>query len=536
MLNHPSRLGPFAIEELLGPSDRNQTYRAVHVQKRVSVALRLLDKNSVPAANRNEFPDLFLNLKQLVHPGVARCLGGSAEGDWAYVVYKFVNGEALSERLDRLSKLPWEAAVDIIQHVCQGLAHAHKQGLFHGRLSDEKVVVDESGAAVVVGFASAIIERYGKPPSHDSGQSPYLAPEQLSGDGSSAQADIYALGVMLFRMITGRFPPVTNQTTSGSNPDLQITSYEMNSPIWLDVLVERMLAPLAKDRPASAVEVFESLQEMQRNLASGVGMAQRALSKKPSALARSEGNEELNRIRKKRTRKKTKDLSPFYTKAWFLAICIGLIIGGAAWTLWPMSETELYDRGAKMMATNDPGEWYKAKDLYLAPYLERFPDGTHNKEVQGFLDKITVELTFKKMLSNRKFGKQPNSEAERMCLGAYAYEEFGDAEKAMQGYQSVAAFFETKTDEKSLAFVLLSNHRKNELKNTHKETTPEQFLESRKKLIEDQLEKARMSKAASSIATAKSQAEKVLRLYSSDQEVVELVAVAKAILDGPGTP
>ena len=92
----PSRLGPLALEERLGHSEHCHTYRAVHIERRVSLAVRMLPHGALAGlAAAQAFLDDIGELKPMVHENVVRCLGGAVDGGWPYVVFEYVRGESL---------------------------------------------------------------------------------------------------------------------------------------------------------------------------------------------------------------------------------------------------------------------------------------------------------------------------------------------------------------------------------------------------------------------------------------------------------
>src|SRR4029453_9259660 len=115
---------------------------------------------------------------------------------------------------------------------------------------------------------------------------------------------------------------------------------------------------------------------------------------------------------KKRKRKNT---MAFYQRAWFLVVCLSVVLGLVAWILWPRSEAKLFELAQPLMATSDPFEWQTARQKYLDPYQRRFPNGAHAEQVQEWIDWIEMDSTEKRFRTNINSGRDPSSEAERLC-------------------------------------------------------------------------------------------------------------------------
>src|SRR5688572_17161581 len=133
----------------------------------------------------------------------------------AYVVMEMLDGESLSDRL-QIGPVPWREAVTITAEVADALATAHDQSVVHRDISPDNVMLTSSGLRV---FDFGIAARIGEPDDDATGSTfgtpAYVAPERLDGRPAQAATDVYALGVLLFEMLTGA-PPYPEDTW---NPD-----------------------------------------------------------------------------------------------------------------------------------------------------------------------------------------------------------------------------------------------------------------------------------------------------------------------------
>ncbi len=187
---------------------------------------------------------------------------GEIEGQ-QYLSMEYVDGEDLASLLKRIGRLPADKALDIARELCAGLAAAHDRGVLHRDLKPANVMVDGRGRARITDFGLAVAA--GEVVEGEvSGTPAYMAPEQLAGKGASIRSDVYALGLVLYELYTGRkaFDGATLPELRRKHAEDPPTSPSAISP-GFDPVVERViLRCLEKDpkaRPASAAQVAAAL-------------------------------------------------------------------------------------------------------------------------------------------------------------------------------------------------------------------------------------------------------------------------------------
>jgi serine/threonine-protein kinase len=205
---------------------------------------------------------------QLCHPHITGIFdyGESpvvtAEGDAAdvvvpYVVMELNDGESVSDRLTRRGPLPWREAVTVAAEVASALATAHARGVVHRDVTPANVMLTGAGAKVVdFGISALIGQRDAAPDGTLLGTPAYLAPERLAGGQVSPATDVYALGLLLYRSLTGRLPWPAENTTEALRAHLYADPEPIPSQIGMPAVVADMcLSCLAKDpadRPGAA--------------------------------------------------------------------------------------------------------------------------------------------------------------------------------------------------------------------------------------------------------------------------------------------
>ncbi|PWR09738.1 serine/threonine protein kinase [Micromonospora acroterricola] len=186
-----------------------------------------------------------------------------------YVVMELVDGGSLANRLGRDGRLPWREAVTIGAEVSSALATAHARGVVHRDVTPGNVMLTSTGVKVVDFGISALVGESEKGPDGALlGTPAYLAPERLDNGQVSPATDVYAVGLLLYRMLTGRLPWQASTTTQMLRAHMYNDPEPMPEvpglPDGVSDLVRRCLAKQPVDRPATA--------ELARTLADAAGM------------------------------------------------------------------------------------------------------------------------------------------------------------------------------------------------------------------------------------------------------------------------
>lgn len=195
-------------------------YRAQHPVLEKHVALKVLrhDLGEHAAAFQRALLAGAQLSSELSSPYIVRTLDHGCDqrpdGDLHFIVEEFVEGQTLASMLQQMGPLGLAAGVGIARDICRGLAAAHTAGLVHRDLKPTNVLLTAQGRARLIDFGLArrsdrTTSPHGAsagPPTHELGSPRYVAPEQAAGQTAGERADIYSLGVVLFRMLTGSTP------------------------------------------------------------------------------------------------------------------------------------------------------------------------------------------------------------------------------------------------------------------------------------------------------------------------------------------
>jgi len=195
----------FRIVSLVGRGGMGEVYRADDLELGQPVALKFLPKASLGDQETIErFRGEVRNARQIAHPNVCRVYDiGEHEGR-TFLSMEYVDGEDLASLLRRIGRLPAAKANELAQQICAGLAAAHSRQILHRDLKPSNILVDGRGHAHITDFGLAI--RTNEDTAEAVGTPAYMAPEQFRGDAATPRTDLYALGLVLYELYTGKRP------------------------------------------------------------------------------------------------------------------------------------------------------------------------------------------------------------------------------------------------------------------------------------------------------------------------------------------
>ncbi len=255
----------YRIVAMAGRGGMGEVYRAEDLKLSQTVALKFLPESiAQDGAAMARFHREVRIARQVSHPNVCRVFDiGEADG-LPFLTMEYVDGEDLATLLRRIGHLPSGKALEIARQICAGLAAAHEHGVIHRDLKPANVMIDGRGKVRITDFGLAGVAGSFKAEESAAGTPAYMAPEQLAGKDASVESDIYALGLVLYEVFTGKraFEAATladlrrqHELSSPTKPSLLVKD--------IDPLVERViLRCLEKDpakRPASALQVAAAL-------------------------------------------------------------------------------------------------------------------------------------------------------------------------------------------------------------------------------------------------------------------------------------
>lgn len=206
---------------------------------------------------------------RLVHPGIVRLYAHGIEDRLGWLAMELVSGGDLSDHVQPGRLLPPRQVMNVGARIAQALSYAHRQGVVHRDLKPANVLVDWPRDAIKV--ADLGLARDLGPSSTGTGIVPgtpaYMAPEQLAGSVPTPATDLYAFGVMLFQLLSGRLPheatsmgELLRQVAREPAPDLRARAPQLPEPVA--AAVASLLAKRPGERPADAETVARTLESL----------------------------------------------------------------------------------------------------------------------------------------------------------------------------------------------------------------------------------------------------------------------------------
>jgi serine/threonine-protein kinase len=249
------------LGELLGIGASGAVFRARDPRLERDVAVKVLD----PALGiTSDLEAEFLREARIVssveHPHIVPIYAAEARNGLLYLVMRLLPGRTLRDRLAEGGALAPTEAARLAHEIAKALELAHARGVVHRDIKPDNVLMDSVGNAIVTDFGVSVVT--GRADAPDAlgatvGTPSYMSPEQALGEAVDGRSDVYALGIMLFEMLTGRVPfegrsvrELIAKHVAAPPPD--VSAIRPSTPAGLAALVSRMLAKAPAERPDSA--------------------------------------------------------------------------------------------------------------------------------------------------------------------------------------------------------------------------------------------------------------------------------------------
>jgi TolB-like protein len=286
----------YRIERELGRGGMATVYVAEDRRHSRRVAIKVLRPELGAILGSERFLHEITVTANLNHPHILPLHDSGEAAGFLYYVMPLVDGESLRQRLDRERQLPVDEAVTIAREVADALGYAHSHGVVHRDIKPENILLESGHARVAdFGVALAIVAAGAERLTATGlvvGTPAYLSPEQAGGERTlDGRSDIYALGCVLFEMLTGE-PPITGPSVAAvlarrsTEAPPSARTIRDAVPAELDQLLRRTMAPMPADRQRTAAQLIAELNQVvvpahgaperrprRRGLAIGVGIA-----------------------------------------------------------------------------------------------------------------------------------------------------------------------------------------------------------------------------------------------------------------------
>ena len=267
----PEKIGRYEIKAELGRGGMATVYQGYDPRFEREVAVKVLPSELLHADPQFKlrFEREAKIIAQLEHPSIVPVYDVGDEGGQPYFVMRYMNGGSLSERI-KAKVLSIEEAAKILGQIAPGLDEAHSKGIVHRDLKPSNILFDAKGTPYISDFGIAKLSQSQASSVTGSaiiGTPAYMAPEQASGETVDGRSDIYALGIILFEMLTGRQPyeadtPMAVAIKHITDPVPRILDANPTLPMDVENIIQVAMAKRKDDRFATAVELVDALRNI----------------------------------------------------------------------------------------------------------------------------------------------------------------------------------------------------------------------------------------------------------------------------------
>jgi serine/threonine protein kinase len=265
-------LGPYQIQALLGAGGMGQVYRAHDPRLDREVAIKVL------AATLAQEPGYSARFQReakaaakLSHPNIVPVFDVGEQGGLMYLVMPLIPGGTLREYLAQRGALPLSEAISIVEQVAGALQQAHERGMIHRDVKPANILMSAEGRALLTDFGIVRVAQNNESATPLTrigsfvGSPEYAAPEMVTGQSADHRVDIYALGVMLYQMLTGRLPFVGSNAMALLMQRVQQEPPAPRSvnpaiPPAVEAVIMKAMAKAPAARYQSATELVQALK------------------------------------------------------------------------------------------------------------------------------------------------------------------------------------------------------------------------------------------------------------------------------------
>ena len=263
--------GRYRLDAQIGAGGMSTVYRAFDQTLERQVAIKLMHREIASDSDQLErFRREARAVAQLSHPHIVGVIDAGEDEGRPYIVFEYVEGETLKERIRRVGRLPVDEALAYAIEIARALGCAHTRHIVHRDVKPQNVLIDGEGSAKVTDFGIArTLDQEGlTADGRVLGTTDYVSPEQALGHDVNGQSDIYSLGVVLYEMLVGDVPfhgenqvSVAMKHVREDMPDLQSRRPEASATLAsvLDRMTDKDLRRRYPDVPSLVADLEEAL-------------------------------------------------------------------------------------------------------------------------------------------------------------------------------------------------------------------------------------------------------------------------------------
>lgn len=272
------QLGNYTLGRLIGVGGMGAVYESYQATVKRAVAIKILPSAMAQTPGYLErFAREVELMAHLAHPHILPVIEHGVDKGVSFLVMRIVTGGSLEQRLHAFQRPSLYETLRVMQQVSSALDYAHKNKVVHRDLKASNVLFDSEGNAYLTdfGIAKLLVDTASLTSTGQvMGTPAYMAPEQWQGEMVDARTDLYALGIMLYHMLTGQLPfvaptPLAVMNKHFNEKPAPPTTFDETLPAELNVIVETALAKRREERYTSAGALYEALESACAALMSG---------------------------------------------------------------------------------------------------------------------------------------------------------------------------------------------------------------------------------------------------------------------------
>src|SRR3954464_1822235 len=290
--------GRYRLDAQIGAGGMSTVYRAFDATLERRVAIKLMHREIASDSDQLErFRREARSVAQLSHPHIVGVIDAGEDDGRPYIVFEYVEGETLKERIRRCGRLPVDESLAYAIEITRALGAAHARGIVHRDIKPQNVLIDEEGMAKVTdfGIARSLDEEGLTADGRVLGTTDYVSPEQALGHAVNGQSDIYSLGIVLFEMLTGDVPfhgdnqvSVAMKHVREDVPDIQRVRPQLSASVAsvVDRMTTKDLARRYPDAPTLEDDLEDALAIEAARAGRSTGEATAVLATLPASARR----------------------------------------------------------------------------------------------------------------------------------------------------------------------------------------------------------------------------------------------------------
>ncbi len=265
--------GRYEIQEVIGVGGMAVVYKAYdNIDDRIVAVKILKDEFLANEEFRRRFKNESKAISLLSHPNIVKIYNVNYGDRLQYIVMEYVEGITLKEYIEQQGHLGIKETIHFTMQILRALQHAHDKGIIHRDIKPQNILLLSNGNIKVTDFGIARFSYSNTKTMTDSaiGSVHYISPEQARGLSIDERTDIYSVGVVMYEMLTGRLPFVSENSVSVAIMQLQndpkrISEINPNIPVGLEQIVNRAMSKNTKTRYQAASEMLLDIEEFKRN-------------------------------------------------------------------------------------------------------------------------------------------------------------------------------------------------------------------------------------------------------------------------------